>query len=52
MEMTFPIGRLRRYDSKKEDGYTTKETGAALFHVSWQVYRVSIQMRDAFFLMV
>ena len=30
MEMTFPIGRLRRYDSKKEDGYTTKETGAAL----------------------
>ena len=35
MEMTFPIGRLRRYDWKKEDGkYTTKEIGAAIFHVS------------------
>ena len=53
MGMTFPVGRLHRYDWKKEDGkYTTKEIGAALFHVSWQEYQVSIQIRDAFSLTV
>ena len=30
----------------------SKEVGRALFHVSWQEYRVSIQIRVAFFLTV